>query len=209
MRVKALLIIDMQNDFISGSLPVSQGDEIIPLINELQEYFEIIIASKDWHPKNHVSFASRHHKKPGDEIKLSGELKQQLWPDHCIQNSWGSEFSKKLKTDKFSKVFYKGIDPEVDSYSAFFDNAKQRSTGLELYLRELRVKELYIAGLATDYCVLYTALDAINLGFTTTVILDSCRGVEVNSGDVAHAIETMKRSGVRIAFSHELKEIIA
>ena len=196
---RALIIVDVQNDFIpGGALPTRNGGEVVPVINALQPQFEIVAATQDWHPKNHKSFASQHPgKKPGDVIDLAG-LQQVLWPDHCVQRSWGAEFHRDLDTEKIDKVIRKGTDPEIDSYSGFFDNGRRKATGLEQYLRESDVTDIYVTGLATDYCVLWTARDAQSLGFTTHVIADACRGVELKPGDIERAFEEMRNAGIAV-----------
>lgn len=201
--MRALLIVDVQNDFLpGGSLAVSDGDKILPVINRLLEQpFDMIVATKDWHPANHGSFAANHAgKEVGDLIDLGG-IEQVLWPVHCVQESLGAELSPKWSSDQVHKVFYKGIDPEIDSYSAFFDNGHLRETGLRDYLKEHGVDELYIVGLATDYCVKYSALDAKKLGFDVIVITDACRGVELKQGDIEHALEEMVEAGVVLTTS--------
>jgi len=199
MAKRALLIIDVQNDFLQGgSLAVPRGDEIIPLLNKLQEQFELIIATKDWHPKNHKSFASQHkNRKVGDVVILNGQ-KQILWPDHCVQNSFGSEFPSTLNTENIEKIFYKGTDKNIDSYSGFLDNDRKKKTGLEEYLRQKRVEDIYIAGLATDYCVKCTALDGKAAGFNIFVIENACRGVDLDKGNVDRVIKEMKENGIKI-----------
>lgn len=206
--MKALILVDIQNDFVpGGALAVPEGDRIIPLVNRLQKDFDLVVATRDWHPTNHGSFASNHTgTKPGDVVELNG-LQQILWPDHCIQNTKGSEFVSTLDTSRIAKVFYKGTDPDIDSYSTFFDNAQRKSTGLENFLKGKGIKEVYIAGLATDYCVKYSTLDAIRLGFETTVILDACRGVNLQPDDSDKAVEEMKQAGVKIVESKDLLEI--
>jgi nicotinamidase/pyrazinamidase len=194
--MKALIMVDMQNDFLpGGALAVKDGDQIIPLVNRLQQKFELAVATQDWHPKDHGSFASVHHRRVGEKIQLAG-LDQILWLDHCIQDTYGADFSPKLQTDRIEKVFRKGIDKTIDSYSGFFDNGHKKATGLEDYLKERGVTEVWIVGLATDYCVMFTALDAVNLGFKTIVILPACRGVDLNKGDVQKAVEEMEKKGV-------------
>lgn len=193
--MKALLIVDIQNDFLpGGALAIPDGDRIIERINCLQDEFELIVATKDWHPKNHVSFASTHKKKVGASIVVKG-MTQRLWPDHCIQDTFGADFHPALKSKKIAKVFYKGSDPEIDSYSAFFDNAHLKSTGLGEFLKEKGVTEIYIAGLATDYCVKYSALDALAQNFKVKVVLNACKGIDANPGDVEKAIAEMKAKG--------------
>ena len=167
------------------------------MINKLQEQFDLVLATKDWHPLHHESFAVEQGKEPGEIIKYHG-LKQELWPVHCVQESPGAEFSSQLETSKIAKVFHKGIDPEIDSYSSFFDNAHRRSTGLADYLKEHQIEELYIVGLATDYCVKFSVLDAIKLGFSVTVVLSACRGIDLKPGDVDRAIEEMKAAGATV-----------
>jgi nicotinamidase/pyrazinamidase len=195
----ALILVDLQNDFCpGGALPVPRGDEIIPLINQLQSKFELIVATQDWHPADHGSFAANHAgKKPGDVIELNG-LQQILWPTHCVQNTPGADFVAGLDRSRIAKVFQKGTDPAIDSYSGFFDNGHSRSTGLGEWLTDRRVTSVHVCGLATDYCVKFTALDARRLGLETSLIEDASRGVELKVGDVAAAIDQMRRAGVRI-----------
>lgn len=174
--MKALLMIDIQNDFLpSGALPVPGGDAIIPVVNKLQDYFDLVIATLDWHPANHKSFASNHAgKKPLDIVDLHG-VQQTLWPDHCIPGTWGADFPPNFNTKKATAIFRKGTDPELDSYSDFYDNARLRSTGLAGYLREKGVDELYLTGLAGDICVYFTAMDSLGERFTTYIIEDATR----------------------------------
>jgi len=196
--MKAFIIVDIQNDFCpGGALAVLDGDKIIPVVNELQKKFDLIVATQDWHPKNHSSFAANHGKMVYDIIELDG-IQQTLWPDHCVQNTSGAEFAPALNRDKITKIFRKGTDKNIDSYSAFYDNQHKKATGLGVYLHKKGVKEIYIAGLATDYCVKYSALDAIDLGFRTNVILEACRGVNIQPGDVEKAVEQMKKAGVTV-----------
>ncbi len=200
----ALLIIDVQNDFCpGGSLPVAGGFDIVPVINELQPLFNLVIATKDWHPKDHSSFAANHGKQPGEVILLDGQ-EQILWPAHCVQGTPGAEYAPGLDTMRIAQVFFKGIDPAIDSYSGFFDNGHRRATGLAEYLKARGITAVYVVGLATDYCVKWTALDAQQLGFGTTVVLDACRGVNLKPGDVDRAIEEMTTAGIRLIESAEL-----
>lgn len=205
MSRNALILVDLQNDFMpGGALAVAEGDLVVPIANELEPLFDLVVATQDWHPADHGSFASQHPgEKPGDVITLNG-LEQVLWPDHCVQGSLGAEFHRDLELDSFDHVVRKGTDPAIDSYSAFFDNRHLKSTGLDVYLRDYGVKEVFLAGLATDYCVLYSALDAVRLGFETTVIVDATRGVELRPGDVDRAVDAMRLAGVRIVQSREL-----
>ena len=199
--MKALIIVDVQNDFCpGGALAVKEGDQIVPIINKIMSKFDLVVATQDWHPKNHKSFASNNGKKVGEVIDLNG-LKQILWPDHCVQGSKGAEFVAKLDAKRIDRIFQKGTDPEIDSYSGFFDNGHKKRTGLDDYLRKKGVDEVYIVGLATDYCVKFTALDAVELGFKTYLIQDACRGVNLNNHDSDEAIQGMKTKGVGIISS--------
>lgn len=193
----ALLIVDVQNDFLpGGALEVKQGDCVIPVINRLLESgkFDFVVASKDWHPKGHVSFAKTHHKNIGEVIELEG-LQQTLWPMHCVQDSFGAEFPDALKTSKIEMIIYKGTELNIDSYSAFFDNGYKKSTGLGETLKEKGIKKLYVTGLATDYCVKFSVVDALKLNFDTYLIEDACFGVNLKEGDSERAIEVMKQAG--------------
>src|SRR5437870_175666 len=178
--MNALIIVDLQNDFLpGGALPVPHGDEVIPLANELQRRFDLVVATQDWHPPDHGSFAANHPgKKPGDVIELNG-LSQILWPTHCVQNSRGAQFVAALDPSRIAKIFQKGTDPAIDSYSGFFDNGHRRSTGLGEWLADRRATSVHVCGLATDYCVKFTALDARRLGLETSCIEDASRGVEL------------------------------
>ena len=201
---KALVIVDVQNDFCpGGALPVAEGDQVVPVINDLQRHFDLVVATQDWHPPDHLSFAANHDKTPGEVIDLNGQP-QILWPVHCVQGSPGADFVPGLDTSGIQKVFRKGTDKAVDSYSGFFDNDHRHDTGLGDYLRQQRVNEVYLAGLATDYCVKYSALDARSLGFPTAVIVDACRGVELQPGDVQRALDEMQGTGVRIVRSSDV-----
>ena len=201
----ALLVIDVQNDFLpGGALPVPDGDQVIPVINAIQHKFDLVLATQDWHPQNHGSFAANHsNRAPGDVIELNGIL-QVLWPVHCVQETFGADFSANLHTEYFAKVFRKGTDPGIDSYSGFFDNGKKRSTGLADYLRAGAVDRVFLCGLATDYCVKFSALDSAEAGFKTILIADACRGVDLQPGDSATAIEAMRRAGAAIIDSADL-----
>jgi nicotinamidase/pyrazinamidase len=205
--MKALIVVDVQNDFCpGGALAVRNGDHVVPVINDLQPRFDLVVATQDWHPGNHKSFASNHEgKQPGQVIELDG-LPQVLWPDHCVQHTAGAEFVAALSTQCVERVFQKGTDPEVDSYSGFFDNGHRHSTGLGDYFQEQGVNDVYIVGLATDYCVKFTALDARGLGFQTFVVEDACRGVELQEGDVRRALDDMRAAGVTVLSSNDIKE---
>ncbi len=203
--MRALIIVDIQNDFLpGGSLAVPKGNEVIPVANRVQASFELVVATQDWHPRNHGSFASNHPgKKPGDLGELSG-LPQVFWPDHCVQGSPGARLASELDDGRVEAIFRKGTDPAIDSYSGFFDNGHRKSTGLGDYLKGRDAREVYIMGLATDYCVKFTALDARSLGFATTFIGDGSRGVELKPGDVAKAVAEMKAAGVVVIASQKL-----
>ena len=197
--MKALLLIDLQNDFLpGGTLAVPRGDEVLAPANELQLGFDRIVATQDWHPTNHVSFAANHPgKQPGDVIELDG-LRQVLWPVHCVAETFGAELAANLNTKRIARVFRKGTDPSTDSYSGFFDNVHHRGTGLAEYLRERNATEVHVLGLATEYCVKCTALDARRLGLRTFLAVGACRGVERTAGDVAAAIAEMRQAGVEV-----------
>ena len=166
--MEALIVVDIQNDFIpGGALAVPGGDEVVPLVNRLQARFESIVATRDWHPPDHGSFAANHPgKRVGDLIELGG-LEQTLWPVHCVQNTPGADFAPGLNRDRWTKVVVKGTDADIDSYSGFYDNGHRRATGLGDFLKQRGVSAVFVAGLATDYCVKFTALDARALGFAT------------------------------------------
>jgi len=202
--MKALLLIDIQNDFIpGGSLAVPGGNEIIAVCNSLQAHFDVVVATQDWHPANHQSFASNHSdKKPFDVIELHG-LKQVLWPVHCVQGTEGAEFSPELHMNKVEAIFRKGTVPEIDSYSGFFDNGHRKTTALADYLRGKQIEEVYIAGLAADYCVYYTAKDALQEGFATFVIEDAVRAIS-REGFVKAKEDILQRGGKIITSSQVL-----
>ena len=203
--MKALIIVDMQNDFVEGgALAVTGGKELVPLINKLQPRFDLVVATQDWHPANHGSFAANHPgRKVGEVIQLGG-LPQILWPVHCVQDTPGADFVPGLDRSRWATVFQKGTDPDVDSYSGFFDNGHRHATGLGDFLKIRGVTNVYILGLATDYCVKFTALDARQLGFNTFLIEDGCRGVELSPGDIQRAVEEMKAAGVAITTSGQV-----
>ena len=203
--MNALIIVDLQNDFMpGGALPVPHGDEVIPLADQLQQQFELVLATKDWHPPNHGSFATNHPgKKPGDRIILDG-IEQILWPVHCVQNTHGAEFASSFDTSRIAHVFHKGTERNIDSYSTFFDNAHRRHTGLAHHLQKRGIKNIYLMGLALDYCVKYSTLDARQLGLNTYVIVDGCRGIELEPGDIDRALDEMKRAGASLLKSSDL-----
>lgn len=204
-KKSALILVDLQYDFCPlGALPVPKGDEVIPIANKLMDCFDCIVATKDWHPANHGSFAANHPwRKPGQLIELNG-LEQILWPIHCVQNSFGAEFVDELNTNLIDKVIHKGTQPGIDSYSGFFDNGHQKGTGLHEYLESESIRQVYVMGLAADYCVKYTALDAVSLGYETFLIEDGTRGVNLKPDDTSNALEEMKEAGVNLIQSSSL-----
>ncbi len=197
--MKALIIVDVQNDFLpGGALAVPSGDEIIPYINQIQSQYGLVVATQDWHPADHGSFAANHvGTKPGEVISLNG-LDQILWPTHCVQGSFGAELAGDLDTKWIEKIFRKGEDSNIDSYSGLFDNGKKRSTGLGEYLKGKGVSEVDIVGLAADYCVKFTAIDAKEFGFQTTVLKEGTRAVNLCPGDFASAINELEKKGVLV-----------
>ena len=205
--MNALVLVDIQNDFVpGGALAVTEGDRVVPLAHALagSGRFDLVVATQDWHPADHGSFAANHTgRKPGDVIDLNG-LRQILWPVHCVQGTRGAEFHPALDRSRIERVFKKGTDPLIDSYSGFFDNGHRKATGLHEYLKSKGVTDVYVCGLATDYCVRFTALDGRELGFNTHLIEDASRGVELKKGDVAAAVEEMRRAGVRITRSPDV-----
>ena len=197
--MKTLILVDIQNDFLpGGALAVPEGDQIIPIANHLQAAFPLVVATQDWHPPNHGSFAANHPgKKLYEQIDLNG-LRQTLWPVHCVQNTRGAELAPALNRERIARIFPKGTDPGIDSYSGFYDNGHRKSTGLAEWLKAENVTEVFVCGLATDYCVKFTALDAVQAGFKTNLIEDASRGVNLKTNDVSNAIEEMKRAGVGV-----------
>ena len=197
--MKALLLIDLQNDFLpGGSLAVPDGDAVVPVANRLMPAYDLVVATKDWHPAGHGSFASGHAgKQPGEVVELAG-LPQVLWPDHCVQHTRGAELHADLNAGGIDEVVTKGTDSGIDSYSGFFDNGHRKATGLADLLRARGVDAVDVAGLALDYCVKFTALDAVKEGFTTTVLLDGCRAVNLQPGDGDAAVAEMQAAGVQV-----------
>ena len=193
----ALILVDLQNDFMpGGALAVPDGDSVVPVANAVQRHFDLVAATQDWHPPDHGSFAQNHKgRQPGEFIELGG-LRQILWPVHCVQNTPGAALVSGLETDRITRVFKKGTDRQIDSYSGFFDNGRRKATGLGDFLKERGVERVHVMGLATDYCVKFTALDARSLGFETVLIEDGCRGVGLKAGDVEAALAEMRAAGV-------------
>jgi len=205
--MRALVLVDLQYDFMpGGALGVTQGDQVVPIANRLQEFFDLVLATQDWHPPDHSSFARNHPgHHVGEVIDIDG-IAQVLWPPHCVQNTGGAGLVSNLVTSGIRRTFFKGTNAAIDSYSAFFDNGHRQSTGLGDYLNQMGVDAVYLMGLATDYCVKYSVLDARGLGFQTTVIQDGCRAVELRAGDETKAIEEMQRSGAQFQTSQEVCE---
>lgn len=203
--MKALILVDIQIDFLpGGALAVPEGDQVIPIANQLQTIFPIVVATQDWHPPNHGSFAANHAGKSiYEQIDLNG-LPQTLWPVHCVQNTRGAELAPGLERAHIARIFPKGTDPAVDSYSGLYDNGHRNSTGLGEWLKQRGVSEVFVCGLATDYCVKFTALDAKDAGFKTRLVLDACRGVNVQPNDVENAVDQMERAGITIVKSADL-----
>ena len=201
--MKTLIIIDLQNDFIpGGTLAVPEGDQIVPVINDLQKKFDLIIATQDWHPENHSSFAKNHPEKSEfEKITING-LEQVLWPVHCLQETEGANFYPYLKTSKIEAIFRKGTDPGIDSYSGFYDNAHLKSTGLAGYLKEKGAKDLWFCGLAAEYCVYFSIIDALAEGFKATLIEDATRAL--NSTDFEKAKQDILGKGGKIVSSKEI-----
>jgi nicotinamidase/pyrazinamidase len=193
----ALVLVDIQNDFCpGGALAIPQGDEVAAVANRLMPRFELVVATQDWHPPNHGSFAANHlGRKVGDVIEIGG-IPQILWPVHCVAGTHGAALISALDSGGIDRIFHKGTDPLIDSYSGFFDNGHRNATGLADFLKAQEVRGLYIMGLATDYCVKFTALDARALGFETFLIEDGCRGVGSRAGDVEAALDEMRGAGV-------------
>ncbi len=200
----ALLLVDLQNDFMPGGpLAVPQGDQVVPVANALLPRFKRVVATADWHPADHCSFASNHPGHEIGEVIQVGDLDQILWPDHCIQHTPGAELHPDLDRSRIDHIVRKGLDPKLDSYSGFFDNGHVKKTGLADYLQSQGVTRVVVLGLATDYCVKFTALDALNLGFETVLISDGCRAVNLHAEDEQRAIADLKNAGAKIFTSQK------
>lgn len=203
--MRALIVVDIQNDFLpGGALAVPEGDATIAVANAVMPAFDVVVATQDWHPPDHHSFAVHHPGRSVGEVITVGGAPQVLWPVHCVEHSRGAAFAEELHTAGITAIFRKGTDPAVDSYSGFFDNDRRHATGLGEWLRARGVTAVAVLGLATDYCVKFTALDAVGLGFETRLIVDGCRGVELAAGDVARAIAEMRAAGVVVVDSATL-----
>ena len=206
MSCACLVVVDAQNDFMpGGALAVARGDEVVPVINRLAARFENVVLTQDWHPSGHISFASSHPgRKPFETVELAYGT-QVLWPDHCVQGTAGAALHSELNLAKAHLVIRKGHHVGIDSYSAFLEADRTTPTGLAGYLRERNLDKLYVCGLATDFCVAWTALDARAAGFDTTVIEDACRAIDLD-GSLARACQEMQGAGVKRIGSVELKK---
>jgi nicotinamidase/pyrazinamidase len=196
---RLLLVVDVQNDFCpGGALAVREGDQVVPLVNALTRRFRRVAVTQDWHPAGHASFASSHPgRKPFQTIRL-GDIEQTLWPEHCVAGSPGAQLHPLLDTRGVHLILRKGSRPDLDSYSAFFENDRKTPTGLAGYLTGLGVRHVYLAGIATDYCVYYSSMDALALGFAVHVIEDACRGIDVPAGSLQERLEEMRAAGARL-----------
>jgi len=204
-NTRVLLVVDVQNDFCpGGSLAVEQGDEVVPVINGIMPKFDRVVATQDWHPRDHVSFASTHPGRKVLDVVNADGIEQVLWPDHCIQGTRGAELHPRLEVGRIELVLRKGMRRRLDSYSVFFENDHVTDTGLRWYLQGMGVDTVFVCGLTTDYCVRASALDARRLGLSVTVIRDACRGVDFPKGSIEKSIMEMEKAGVRLADSSEL-----
>lgn len=201
--MKALIIVDVQNDFLpGGALAVDKGYQVIPTINQLQDKFELVVATQDWHPAEHKSFASQHEgRSVFEEINLNG-LPQVLWPDHCVQETKGAAFSSDLDQKRIEAISRKGMEINIDSYSGFFDNGKKKATGLGAYLKGRGVTSVYVAGLAADYCVYFTALDALDLGFESSIITDATKAIDEK--ELVKKLQHFSSKGGKEITSHQI-----
>ncbi|MFX1260204.1 MAG: bifunctional nicotinamidase/pyrazinamidase, partial [Promethearchaeota archaeon] len=197
-----LIIVDIQNDFMPwGAFPVQEGDLIVDDINKVAEIFKnkkgYVVLTQDWHPKNHLSFASNHPgKNPGDEFQSRG-IGPVLWPDHCVQDTEGAKFHKNLMIGLADKIIQKGVNPKIDSYSGFLDNDKKNDTGLAGYLKSLKIKRIFICGLALDYCCYFTAMDGVDFGFKGYLIIDLCKGIDLPPGNISNSLKNLKNKGIK------------
>jgi nicotinamidase/pyrazinamidase len=209
MSNAALLIVDLQNDFCEGgALAVPGGGDVVPLVNDLAARFSHVVQTQDWHPAGHQSFASRYEGREPMETAQMDYGEQVLWPDHCVQGSEGARFHPDLDTRRAQMVVRKGFRPEIDSYSAFYENDHETPTGLAGYLRERAVEQLYLCGLATDFCVKWSGLDAVAEGFGTFVVEDAVRGIDLD-GSLAEAWREMDDAGVQVVSAGAAKDAAA
>lgn len=196
--MKALVIVDMQNDFLpGGALAVEKGDEIISFINAIQASYDLVVATQDWHPQTHQSFASQHSGKDIMDVIQLNDLEQVLWPDHCVQGSYGAQFSDQLAMDRVEMIVRKGMDEEIDSYSGFFDNGRRKNTGLHGFLKDREVTEVHFCGLAADFCVYYSAMDALDLGYKSCILSKGTRSID-KSTYMEKKEKFLKKGGVLI-----------
>lgn len=208
--MKALILVDLQNDFMpTGSLPVAGGLLAVDAANRTMPFFKEIIATKDWHPKNHIGFASKHPNRQPFSLVTLGDIEQMLWPDHCIQNTFGAELVASLNKERITFLVEKGQDKDIDSYSGFFDNARQRKTELHDYLRGKNVTDVYVMGVATDYCVKFTALDAVSLGFSTHVIFDGCHGIAEDKERLLDIKTELLDNGIKLPSMNSIASLMA
>lgn len=205
LEKSALIIVDAQKGFgSSGELPVARAEEIVPVLNKLMDQFSLVVATQDWHPADHISFAINHaDKKIGDTLN-AGSYEQPLFPMHCIENTKGAQFLDNLQTEKITRVFKKGTDPDTDCFSGFFDCAGGKATEMDVFLKDYGIEHVFVAGLATNYCVKETALDGVKLGFKVTLVEDACRGIDKVGCRVKTAIEEMKNGGVAFVKSEQM-----
>ena len=204
-----LILVDMQNDFMpGGALAVADGDATVAVANRLAPRFETVIATQDWHPADHGSFVTAHPSRNVGDLTTLGGLDQVVWPVHCVQGTAGAELHAGLDRRLIDEIVTKGTDTEIDSYSGFFDNGRRKATGLEEVLRQRGVNRVYLMGLATDYCVKHTALDARRLGFDTILVEDGCRAVNLAPGDGERAIQEMRDAGVKVVRSEEIESLV-
>lgn len=204
--MRALILVDIQNDFCAGgALAVPDGDAVVAVANRLMEHADLIVATQDWHPAEHGSFAANHPGRNPFELAELGGLPQVLWPVHCVAWTGGAQFHPHLDTRRIHRVFPKGTDPAIDSYSGFFDNGRRKATGLGDWLKSQGVDEVLVCGLATDYCVKATAIDAADLGYRTILVEDACRGVGLIANDLTNAIKSLREKGVCIVSSEAVQ----
>ena len=205
---RMLLVVDVQNDFCpGGALAVEHGDEVVDVVNRISARFLRVVATQDWHPADHVSFASSHPGRKILETVEAGGVVQVLWPDHCVQGTQGAQLHPRLDQRPVGLIVRKGMASSIDSYSAFFENDGKTPTGLSHYVQGLGVTEVFVCGLATDYCVLASALDARALGVEVFLVADACRGVDQPTGSVKGAIAKMEKAGVRVVQSGEIPHL--
>lgn len=202
---QALIIVDLQQDFCpGGALAVEEGDAVVAPINAVAAQFDTVVATRDWHPADHVSFASNH---PGRKVQETVDLdgvEQVLWPDHCVQGTPGAEFHPAFETGPLNLIIHKGGSPGLDSYSAFFENDRTTPTGLDGYLKGLGIEELFICGLATDYCVFFSVMDALAIGYRVNLLQDCVRGVGFPPGIIEERLAAMRDAGALLVNSSEI-----